>query len=157
MTSPLGDAVVVAEKAALARPWVKLALYAVAGIAVAIFVGVIVYRLFFQGQDLARARGNGVVAAQQQKADDKTVTEALGTQAHVEAEHQRVDVVVTQARSRIDEAWHGETVGNDVDRAGRAALCSLHDSLCGLPAPAQVQPLRPPGDAGGDAARPGAG
>lgn len=157
MTSPTGDAIVAAERAALARPWVKPLLAVGAFLIVALIVAVLVYRIFFQAQDLARARGNGIVHAEQQKADDRTVTEALATQGRVEAEHQRVDVVVSQARSRIDDAWHGETVGEGVDRAGRAALCSLHDSLCGLPAPAQVQPLHSPGDAGSDTARGAAG
>lgn len=144
MTSPIGDAVVVAERAALARPWVKPLLYVGAFLIVAVIVGVLVYRIFFQAQDLARARGNNIEAGEQGRAEGKIVGATIDAMKDGRQEQQRVNVVVTDARSKVDEAWHGETVGDDVDAAGAAALCSLHDSLCRLPPAEAVQPLHGP-------------
>jgi hypothetical protein len=115
----------------------------------------VVYRLFFQGQDLARERGNLVVAEEQGTAEGQIVDDTLQAVRERDVYREHVTTVVRETRKEIDDAWTGETVGTDVDAAGAAALCGLHDSLCRPAAPTAVQPVRGPLP-GADAARPAA-
>ena len=125
---------------------------ALLGLVVAGLLCVVVYRLFFQGQDLARERGNRIVAEEQQRAEGRIVDGTMGAVKEREVYREHVTTVVREADEEIDHAWQGESVGIDVDRAGAAALCGLHDGLCRPAAAEAVQPLRETVP-GGDAAR----
>lgn len=102
----------------------------------------IVYRLFYQGQDLKRAQGNAIVATEQGKAETKIAGAAMDAMKERDVYHDTVHTIVVQGRSNVDGAWKGETVGADVDRAGADALCRLHNSLCRQPPAAPVQQVR---------------
>lgn len=99
----------------------------------------VVYRLFYQGQDLAKARGATIVATEQGTAESKIAGTAMDAMKERDVYHETVRTIVTEGRSNINDAWKGETVGADVDRAGAAALCRVHDSLCRQPPAAKVQ------------------
>lgn len=116
--------------------WAKLAIGTVVGVAIIALLWVVAYRLFFQGQDLARERGNAVVTAEQTQAEDAIVRNTLETVRERDVYREHVRTTVMQGKKEIDDAWHGETVGEGVDRAGADALCKLHDSLC-RPAPTE--------------------
>jgi hypothetical protein len=102
----------------------------------------VVYRLFYQGQDLKKAQGNAIVATEQQKAEGNIATAAMGAMKERDVYHETVRTIVTEGRSNVNDAWKGETVGDDVDRAGADALCRLHNSLCRQPPAAPVQQVR---------------
>lgn len=102
----------------------------------------VVYRLFYQGQDLAKAKGNAIVATEQGTAETKIAGTAMDAMKERDVYHETVRTIVTEGRSNVNGAWKGETVGADVDRAGAAALCRVHDSLCRQPAAPPVQPVR---------------
>ncbi len=120
----------------------KWALYGVGALLALALVGVVVYRLFFQGQDLARERGERVVAEEQSTAEGYIVDGTMGAIREREVYREHVTTVVRDGTKEIDNVWTGETVGYGVDNVGAAALCSLHDSLCRPDRPAPVQPVR---------------
>lgn len=103
----------------------------------------VVYRLFYQGQDLAKAKGNAIVATENGKAEGNIADATMNAVAERDHGRDEIRVVVQEGRSKVNDAWKGETVGDDVDRAGADALCKLRpDRLCrgsGTPA---VQPIR---------------
>lgn len=101
----------------------------------------VVYRLFYQGQDLKKAQGNAIVATEQGKAESNIAGAAMNAMQERDVYHETVRTIVTEGRSNVNDAWKGETVGDGVDRAGSAALCRLHDTLCRQP-PAPVQQVR---------------
>jgi hypothetical protein len=119
------------------------------GIAAVVILGLIawllwavVYRLFFQGQDLAKEKGNAIVAQEQGKAESNIAVKTLDSVKERDAGREEIRIIVQEGRSRVDEAYKGETVGVDVDRAGADALCRVHNGLCRHPGPATVQPVR---------------
>lgn len=122
----------------------RLAAYLVGGLIALALAGTVVYRLFFQGQDLAREKGNRVVAEEQVTAEADIAQGAMEAVREREVYREHVTTIVRESGKEVDDAWNGETVGEGVDSAGAAALCKLHDSLC-RPAPAEaVQPVRRP-------------
>lgn len=117
-----------------------LRVLALAAIGLVAYVGV--YRLFFQGEDLAREKGNRIVAEEQVQAEGQIVDNAMSAVKEREVFREHVTTIVRESNQEVNDAWTGEQVGEDVDAAGAAALCSLHDSLC-RPAPSPaVQPIR---------------
>lgn len=113
----------------------------VAVAAVLVLGYVVVYRLLFQGQDLARERGGRTVAEGQRDAAEKTAGTTLDTIREREVYRETVRDIVTKSEEDVNAAWQGESVGKGVDRAGADALCRLHRDLCRDPA-APVQPVR---------------
>jgi hypothetical protein len=90
----------------------------------------LIYPFFVQPQELAKEKGGRVVAEEQVKAGENI---AAGTiekirERDVYREHTRE--IVERRTKEVDNAWKGETVGNEVDAAGAAALCELHVDLC---------------------------
>lgn len=119
--------------------WVRIALgLVVAGLLV--WGGyTVIYRLFLQPADLAREKGNRVVAEEQLNAEGKIADTTMNTIKERDVYREHVREIVTESRSEVDAAWTGETVGQDVDRIGAAALCQLHDSLCRAAPAEEVQ------------------
>jgi hypothetical protein len=109
--------------------------------AVSRFSGAIHY-LIFGNTEAKVERGNVVVAKEQTKAEAKIADTAIEQVHERDVYREHVTNVVHDSEGKVDGAWHGETVGADVDAAGADALCRLHDTLCRGPRPAAVQPLR---------------
>lgn len=124
--------------------WIKLAVYGVLGLVTAVLLWTVVYRLFFQGDDLAREKGKNVVTTQVDRGIAHTTDTTINAVQARDTEQQEVRVTVTQGKDRINHAWHGETVGDDVDAAGRDALCRLHgtSNFCGSSTAPALQPVR---------------
>lgn len=120
----------------------KWAVYGLGAVLALCLAGVVVYRLFFQGQDLAREHGARVVAEEQSAAEGSIVDGTMGALHERDAYREHVTTVVRDGTREIENVWTGETVGDGVDRAGAAALCRLHDSLCRPDGSAPVQPVR---------------
>jgi hypothetical protein len=97
-----------------------------------------VNKLFFSGADAAKARGESIVMEETGQAARETGKEATAEVIRRYETHTRIENKVTQGRAQVDQGWNGETVGEEVDRAGRAALCSLNDGFCGGAPPARV-------------------
>lgn len=93
----------------------------------------------FGGKEAARERGNAIVAEEQGKAAVGAAQTATNKVIERYEYHKEVDRVVVQGQQGVNNAWKGESVGKDVDAAGRAALCGLHDSFCGGAEAPQVQ------------------
>lgn len=102
----------------------------------------VVYRLFYQGQDLAKAKGNAIVATEQGTAEANIAGKTMDAVGERSRGRDEIHIVVQDGRSKVNDAWKGESVGIDVDRAGAAALCGVHDSLCRHAPAAPVQPVR---------------
>lgn len=123
------------------RVLVALSTLVVTGLAVWLLWAV-VYRLFYQGQDLTKAKGDAVVATEQGTAETRVVDQTMNTVRERDRGRDEIRIVVQEGRSNVNDAWKGESVGTDVDRAGAAALCGVHDSLCRQPPAPPVQPVR---------------
>lgn len=114
----------------LRRERAKLIGIAVAGFLAVVLAYIIIYRLFFQSQDLAEERGNRIVAEDQAQAAADTASETIDTVQRGNAEKAEIQNRVRQGQSRVSQVDKGGTVDEEVDAAGAAALCGLHDSLC---------------------------
>lgn len=119
----------------------RIVAYAIGAIGIAVLLYVVVYRLFFQGQDLKRAEGTAVVATENTKAEETITTETLGQVQERQVFRDKTEATVSRGKGKINDAWKGETVGEDVDAAGAAALCELHDSLCRTPPATEMQQI----------------
>lgn len=84
----------------------------------------------FGGREAIKAHAETQVA--QVHADSTTQAGQTATSEVIKRYeyHTEVDKTVEKGQQGVDNAYHGETVGNDVDAAGAAALCSLDPSLC---------------------------
>lgn len=122
--------------------WAKWAAYAVGALLLAGLAYLAVYRLFFQGQELKREQANRVVAEEQVMAESNIVEGTMGAIREREVYREHVTTVVREGTKEVNNAWNGEQVGEDVDTAGAAALCGLHDSLCRHPSPEVMQQVR---------------
>ena len=115
----------------------------VAALAVAVtrFSGAIHY-LIFGNTEAKREHGNVVVAKEQIKAEAKIADTAVDRVHERDVYREHVTTVVHDSEGKVNGAWHGETVGPDVDAAGADALCRLHATLCRGTRPTAMQPLR---------------
>lgn len=98
----------------------------------------------FGNPEVKRERGNTVVAREQGKAEANIADQTISTVRERDVYREHVREIVRDGQGRVNNAWKGETVGRDVDAAGAATLCSVHDSLCRPGASASVQPVREP-------------
>jgi predicted metalloprotease len=121
---------------------VKLAWRIVIGLVVTGLLFVVVYRLFFQGQDLAREKGNRIVAEEQNTAEGQIVDNTMKAIRSRDIYREHTTTIVRESREEINNAWTGETVGQAVDAAGADALCRMHDDLCRPSASPGVQSIR---------------
>jgi hypothetical protein len=122
--------------------WPRIVFFGVISLVAALAIYLVIYRIFFQGQDLARERGNSVVAEEQVAAEGAIVDNTLSSIRERDIFRTHTTTIVRESTKEIDNAWTGEQVGQDVDVAGSTALCKLHNSLCRLPADEAVQPVR---------------
>lgn len=122
--------------------WVKLGV-ALLALALAAFV---VWKLFFADiqRRVATERGGRIVAEEQVEAEANVADKAIERVHERDVYRERVKEIVTTSQEEVNHAWHGETVGADVDAAGAAALCRLRVDLCRGSGAAQVQPVREP-------------
>lgn len=98
----------------------------------------------FGNPEVQRQRGGRVVAGEQAAAEAMIADGAIGAVREREIYREQVTTIVREGQGKVNDAWNGETVGHDVDAAGAAALCGMHDSLCRRPGSAPVQPIREP-------------
>lgn len=98
--------------------------------------------LIFGNTEAQRQHGNAVVAREQTKAEGKIADKAIQSVQERDVYREHVTEIVHDSQGKVNNAWKGESVGKDVDAAGAAALCRLHDSLCRQPPAKAVQPLR---------------
>lgn len=125
--------------------WARIALYIVA-IALLYFLitsawGGIKDRIF-GNPEVARQKANVIVAHEQTKAEGNIADGAVAAVREHDIYREHVTSVVHDSERKVNNAWHGETVGADVDAAGADALCRLHNDLCRGSRAASVQPLR---------------
>jgi hypothetical protein len=103
----------------------------------------IIQPIFFSRADNARERGGRIVAEEQGKASEAIAEKTIEHLREREVIRERTREIVERGQEEVNNAWQGETVGNEVDAAGAAALCELHADLCRRPVdPAEVQPIR---------------
>ena len=96
----------------------------------------------FGNPEVARQKANVSIAKEQTKAEGNIADGTIAAVREHDIYREHVTNIVHDSEGRVNNAWHGETIGTDVDAAGADALCQLHDSLCRGPRPAPVQPLR---------------
>jgi hypothetical protein len=120
----------------------------VIGLAVALLaIGLLVrlsgaaHELIFGNTEAKREHGNVIVAQEQTKAEGAIAGKTIDTVHERDVYREHVTSVVHDGQEKVNNAWHGETVGVDVDAAGAAALCRVHDSLCRRAPAADVQPV----------------
>jgi hypothetical protein len=128
-------------------PWVRVVIYAAAGLLV---VGLLVNGVsslrnaIFGNPEVKREQGRTVVAQEQGKAEatiaDKTVEKVR--ERDVYREHIRE--VVRQGQEKVNAADKGQQMDPEIDAAVAAGLCGVHDSLCRRPRATPVQPVRQP-------------
>lgn len=84
----------------------------------------------FGDPEVIQARGETEVARVETEAAvtaGKASNEALVTRYEY---HREVERVVRDGQANVNAAYKGGKIDEDVDAAGAAALCSLHDGLC---------------------------
>lgn len=110
----------------------------------------------FGNPEVRRERGNTVVSQEVGKAEANIADKSIERVRERDVYREHVRNVVIEGQKGVRDGWKGESVGTEVDAAGRAALCRLHDSFCGPGAAKEVQPVRGPVP-GADPARQAAG
>lgn len=98
----------------------------------------------FGNPEVERAQGNTIIAREDGKAEATIADNTIQRVREREVYREHVREIVRDGQGRVNNAWKGETVGRDVDAAGAATLCRVHDSLCRPGAAAPVQPVREP-------------
>ena len=127
--------------------WVRIAITIVAVVVVYFLIASAyagIKHAIFGNPEVVAARGGQIVATEQGKAEANI---ADGTIQHVrerDVYREHVTNIVREGQGRVNNAWNGETVGEDVDAAGAATLCRVHNSLCRGTGAEEVQPLRQP-------------
>jgi hypothetical protein len=92
-------------------------------------VGAVKY-MIFGNVEAKRERGNTIVAQEQGQAAKETGIEATGAVVRTYERHVQVDHIVKEGQDAVRRADKGEQMATDIDAAGAAALCRVHDSLC---------------------------
>jgi hypothetical protein len=134
-----------------ARSAGRLALWGMVALGVTIILGVVVYRVFFQGQELKRELGNAVVAEEQAQGSVRAGQVANEQLVQRYETHRIIE-------RRVEEGVANVQAANDSDfyRVLIDALC-MHDSYrLSNPCPG-VQQAGPPGPEEADSQRAGAG
>lgn len=98
----------------------------------------------FGNPEVQRQRGGRLVAEEQAQAEANIADRTIEHVREREIYREHVTELVREGQGRVNDAWNGETVGEDVDAAGAATLCRLHDSLCRGTGSTPVQPVREP-------------
>lgn len=96
----------------------------------------------FGNPEVKRERGNARVAQEQTTAEATIADGTINTVRERDVYREHVREIVREGQGAVNDAWNGETVGADVDRAGAATLCRVHNSLCRSAPAEDVQPIR---------------
>ncbi len=96
----------------------------------------------FGNPEVERQRGGRIVAEEQIEAEANIADGTIDTVRARDVYREHVRGIVREGAQEVNDAWNGETVGKDVDAAGAATLCRMHDSLCRGAGAATVQPVR---------------
>lgn len=92
----------------------------------------------FGNPEVIRQQGETIIAEEQGNAARNAGISAGQKIVERYEYHRVVDRLVAEGQGGVNDAWNGESVGKDVDTAGRAALCGLHDSYCQRPGAAAL-------------------
>lgn len=99
----------------------------------------------FGNPEVARERGNTVVATEQGKAEASIADKTIETVRERDVYRERITNVVREGQEAINAADKGQKMDPEIDAAVAAGLCRVHDSLCRKSsAGPQVQPVREP-------------
>lgn len=125
--------------------WIRIAAYIIAALLAYLLITSAwsgIKDRIFGNPEVARQKANVVVAQEQTKAEGNIADGTIAAVREHDIYREHVTSVVHDSERKVSNAWHGETVGADVDAAGADALCRLHNDLCRGTSTAPVQPLR---------------
>lgn len=99
---------------------------------VALAAVLVLWKLFFADiqRRVKEEQGGRIVAEEHVNAAKETGIEATNTVVHRYERHVEIDRTVREGQDVVSRLNKGQQMDPEVDAAGAAALCRVHDSLC---------------------------